>query len=62
MITLLNDTVYETDWSASEVTLSNPAGAALSASIEANVNITNDDAVPTASMANVIVNEDTRAR
>ena len=58
MITLLNDTVYELT-ERFRVTLSNPAGAALSASSEANVNITNDDAVPTASMEDVIVNEDT---
>ena len=51
-----HDTVYELT-ERFRVTLSNPAGAALSASSEANVNITNDDAVPTASMADVTVNE-----
>ena len=57
-IPILNDTVYET-LERFEVTLSNPAGAALSTASLANVNIANDDAVPTASMADVIVNEDT---
>ena len=55
-VPILNDTVYET-LERFEVTLSNPAGAALSAASLANVNIANDDAVPTASMADVIVNE-----
>ena len=57
-ITLLNDTVYELT-EHFRVTLSNPTGAALSAASLANVNIANDDAVPTASMEDVIVNEDT---
>ena len=55
-VPILNDTVYET-LERFEVTLSNPAGAALSAASLANVNITSDEAEPTASMANVIVNE-----
>ena len=57
-ITILNDTVYET-LERFEVSLSNPTGAALSTASLANVTIVNDDAVPTASMADVIVNEDT---
>ena len=57
-ITLLNDTVYE-DTERFRVTLSNPTGAALSAASLANVNIANDDEVPTALMEDVIVNEDT---
>ena len=57
-ITILNDTVYET-LERFQVSLSNPAGAALSTASLANVTIANDDAVPTASMADVIVNEDT---
>ena len=56
-VTLLNDTVYD-DTERFQVTLSNPTGAALSAASFANVNISNDDAVPTASMEDVIVNED----
>ena len=56
-VTLLNDTVYD-DTERFRVTLSNPTGAALSAASFANVNISNDDAVPTASMEDVIVNED----
>ena len=55
-VTLLNDTVYD-DTERFRVTLSNPTGAALSAASFANVNISNDDAVPTASMEDVIVNE-----
>ena len=56
-ITILNDTVYET-LERFEVSLSNPTGAALSTASLANVTIANDDAVPTASMEDVIVNED----
>ena len=56
-VTLLNDTVYD-DTERFRVTLSNPTGAALSAASFANVNISSDDAVPTASMEDVIVNED----
>ena len=56
-IPILNDTVYELT-ERFQVTLSNPAGAALSAASLANVNISSDDAVPTASMTDVIVNED----
>ena len=56
-ITILDDTVYET-LERFKVTLSNPAGAALSTASFANVNIANDDLVPTVSMADVIVNED----
>ena len=56
-ITILDDTVYET-LERFQVTLSNPAGAALSTASFANVNIANDDPVPTVSMADVIVNED----
>ena len=56
-IPILNDTVYELT-ERFRVTLSNPTGAALSAASLANVNISSDDAVPTASMEDVIVNED----
>ena len=56
-VTLLNDTVYE-DIERFHVTLSNPTGAALSAASVANVNIANEDAKPTASMAAVTVLED----
>ena len=56
-IPILNDTVYETV-ERFHVTLSNPTGAALSAASLANVIISSDDAVPTASMEDVIVNED----
>ena len=57
-IPILNDTVYELT-ERFEASLSNPTGAALSSSASlANVNISSDDAVPTASMENVIVNED----
>ena len=55
-ITILNDTVYETE-ERFRVTLSNPMGAALSAANLANVNIASDEAEPTASMADVSVNE-----
>ena len=57
-VPILNDTVYET-LERFRVTLSNPAGAALSTASLANVVIASDEAEPTASMANVIVNEDT---
>ena len=57
-IPILNDTVYELT-ERFEASLSNPTGAALSSSASlANVNISSDDAVPTASMEDVIVNED----
>ena len=55
-ITILNDTVYETT-ERFRVTLSNPTGATLSAANLAQVNIANDDPVPTASMEDVIVGE-----
>ena len=55
-VPILNDTDYDPS-ERFRVTLSNASGAPLPASPWASVFITNDDAVPTASMANVTVGE-----
>ena len=55
-VPILNDTDYDPT-QRFEVTLSNASGATLPTSPLANVNIINDDAVPTASIANVTVGE-----
>ena len=55
-VPILNDTAYDPT-QRFRVTLSNASGATLPTSPWANVNINNDDAVPTASIANVTVGE-----
>ena len=55
-VPILNDTAYDPT-ERFRVTLSNASGATLPTSPWAQVNITNDDAVPTASIANVTVGE-----
>ena len=55
-VPILNDTDYD-PVQRFRVTLSNASGATLPTSPWANVNITNDDAMPTASIANVTVGE-----
>ena len=55
-VPILNDTDYDPS-QRFRVTLSNAPGATLPTSPWAFVNITNDDAVPTASIANVTVGE-----
>ena len=55
-VPILNDTDYDPS-QRFRVTLSNASGATLTTSPWAFVNITNDDAVPTASIANVTVGE-----
>ena len=55
-VPILNDTDYDPS-QRFRVTLSNASGATRPTSPWANVNITNDDAVPTASIANVTVGE-----
>ena len=55
-VPILNDTDYDPT-QRFRVTLSNASGATLPTSPWANVNITNDDAMPTASIANVTVGE-----
>ena len=55
-ITILNDTDYEPS-ERFRVTLSNAAGATLAATPSANVSITDDEAVPRASLEDVTVDE-----
>ena len=55
-VPILNDADYDPT-ERFRVTLNNASGATLPTSPWANVNITNDDAVPTASIANVTVGE-----
>ena len=55
-VPILNDTDYDPS-QRFRVTLNNASGATLPTSAWAFVNITNDDAVPTASIANVTVGE-----
>ena len=55
-VPILNDTDYDPT-QRFRVTLSNASGATLPTFLWANVNITNDDAVPTASIANITVGE-----
>ena len=56
-VPILDGSNYETTPKRFKVTLSNATGATLPAVPDARVNIRNDDAVPTASIANVTVGE-----